>query len=139
MRKGLAMKRIISLVLLVITLISITMASAEIMPYASQIFSATSLHTDISGGRVICGATAKSWVTADQLGMSSMTIYEETSSGGWTKVASASGKYGYNTMNYSYSISATAKADKEYKFVAKFYGKDGSITDSVTRTTYVTN
>lgn len=136
------MKRIISMLLLVISLtsvFSIAFASSEIVPYASQIFSVTSVHTDISGGKVKGAANAKSWVTADTLGMSSMALYEENSSGGWTRVASASSKYGYNTMNYSYTISATAKAGKEYKFVATFYGKDGSITDSVTRTTYVTN
>lgn len=136
------MKRIISLTLLVIGLISIfsvAIASSGIIPYASPIFSETSVHTGISGGKVNCAANVKAWVMADKLGMSSMVLYEETSSGGWTKVASASGKYGYNTDDYSYTISATAKAGKEYKFVASFYGKDGDVTDSVTRTTYVSN
>lgn len=133
------MKRILSIFLLTFFLISIfpaASASSDIMPYASQVFDELGSHITFSGGKVRGAADVSSWVTADKLGMSSMALYENNDSGGWTRIASASGKYGYNTTNYSYTISATATAGKEYKFVVTFYGKAGGVTDTLTHTKY---
>ena len=133
------MKKVISIFLLTVFLISIfpaASASSGIMPYASQVFAEMGSHITISGGKVKGAADVKSWAIADKLGMSSMVLYEENNSGGWTRIASASGKYGYNTTTHSYTISATATAGKEYKFVVTFYGKVGSVTDTLTHTKY---
>lgn len=136
------MKRIISLTMVIVFLVSISsvaFAASGITPYASQIFSQLGSHISYSGGKVLGVASVNAWVVADKLGMSSIALYEGTSSGGWSKIASASGKYGYDTRSYNYTISANATTGKEYKFVVTFYGKDGSVTDSLTHTKYSTN
>lgn len=129
------MKRVISVflgIMLLVSMLSVAFADSDIMPYASQVIDATTAAIRFSGGKVYGGGQIKSVATADKLGISSIALYEKNGTS-WTKLTSASSKYGYNTSNYSYTISAPATQGKQYKVTVSFYGKIGSLTDTHTQ------
>ena len=135
------MKKIVSVVLCIIffvMILSSASADSDISTYASQVISQTTAAIRFSGGKVYGAGNIKTVAAADKVGISAMALYEENASGGWTRIASASSKYGYNTNDYSHTISAAATAGKEYKLVVSFYGKIGSLTDTLTQTKYST-
>lgn len=129
------MKRVVSLLLatlLLVSMFSFAFADSGITPYASQVISETTAAIRFSGSTVYGGGQIKSVSTADQLGISSIVLYEKVN-GSWTKIASAYSKYGYGVSNYSYSVSADATEGNEYKVTITFYGKIGSLTDTHTQ------
>lgn len=127
------MKRIVAIILSILILVSVVaIADSDVSTYASQVISQTTAAVRFSGGRVYGGGQIKSVATADKLGISSIALYEKNGTS-WTKLTSASSKYGYNTSNYSYSISAPATQGKQYKVTVSFYGKIGSLTDTHTQ------
>lgn len=129
------MKRCISIVLCVLVLlssVSVAFAETGIAPYASQVIDETTVAIRFAGGKVYGGGNIKTVATADKVGISSIALYEKNGTS-WTKLTSASGKYGYGTDDYSYTISAPATKGKTYKVTVTFYGKIGSLTDTHTQ------
>lgn len=129
------MKRCISIVLCVLVLlssVSVAFAETGIAPYASQVIDETTVAIRFTGGKVYGGGNIKTVATADKVGISSIALYEKNGTS-WTKLTSASGKYGYGTDDYSYTISAPATEGKTYKVTVTFYGKIGSLTDTHTQ------
>lgn len=129
------MKRCISIVLCVLVLlssVSVAFAETGIAPYASQVIDETTVAIRFTGGKVYGGGNIKTVATADKVGISSIALYEKNGTS-WTKLTSASGKYGYGTDDYSYTISAPATKGKTYKVTVTFYGKIGSLTDTHTQ------
>lgn len=118
--------------LLAFSLFSVALADSGITPYASQVIDETTAAVGFSGGKVYGGGNIKTVATADKIGISSIALYEKNGSS-WTKLTSASGKYGYGTNDYSYTISAPATKGKQYKVTVSFYGKIGSLTDTHTQ------
>ena len=135
------MKRVTFIVICIMLIFSIcatAFADSNMSSRASQVIDETTIAIRFSGGKVYGAGNIKTVATADKVGISAMALYEENASGGWTRIASASSKYGYNTNDYSHTISAAATAGKEYKLVVSFYGKIGSLTDTLTKTKYST-
>ena len=134
------MKRILSIIIVAMLLVSMfSVASAsDISTYASKVIAETTVAIRLNSGKVYGMGNIKAVDTADKLGISAMALYEENDSGGWTKVASASSKYGYNTDDYSHTISVTGTAGREYKLIVNFYGKIGTVSDTHTQVIYST-
>lgn len=129
------MKRVISIILGIVVLVSmfsVAFADSGIAPYASQVIDETTAAIRFSGGRVLGAGQIRTVATADKLGISSIALYEKNGTS-WTKLTSASSKYGYNASTYSYTISAPATQGKQYKVTVSFYGKIGSLTDTHTQ------
>lgn len=130
------MKRVISIILAMLMLTSIvTVAFADsgISLYASQVIDETTIGIRFSSGKVYGMGDIHTVAIADKIGISSIKLYEKNGTK-WTQIASSSNKYGYGTNDYGYILSADATAGKQYKVTVSFYGRIGSITDSVTRT-----
>lgn len=132
------MKRVISIILIVmLALGSACAAYAAAETRASRVIDTTTVGISYSGGKVYGLGNITTVATAKKLSMSAMALYEKDGSS-WKKIASASGKYGYNKDSHSYTISATATKGKEYKMVCTFYGEIGELTDSLTQSKYST-
>ena len=130
------MKRVISILMVVLLMFSsICVAFADVESRASQVIDSTTVGISFNGGKVYGMGNIRTVATADKLGMSAMALYVKEGSS-WTRVASASSKYGYNDDSYTHTISATAVDGADYKMVCTFYGKIGSLTDSLTQTKY---
>lgn len=129
------MKRVISIilsVLLLVSMFSVAFADSGIAPYASQVIDETTAAIRFTSGKVYGAGQIRTVATADKLGISLITLYEKNGTS-WTKLTSASSKYGYNSKSYSYTISAPATEGKTYKVTVSFYGKIGSLTDTHTQ------
>lgn len=129
------MKRCVAIVLsLLVLLSSISVAFSEpgITPYASRVIDETTVAIRFTGGKVYGGGNIKTVATADKVGISSIALYEKNGSS-WTKLTSASNKYGYGTNDYGHTISAPATEGKTYKVTVTFYGKIGTLTDTHTQ------
>ena len=130
------MKRLISIILVILLMCStLCVAFADVNSRASRVISSTTVGISLSGGKVYGMGDIQTITTADKLGMSAMALYVKDGSS-WTRIASASSKYGYNDDSYSHTISATAVDGGEYKMVCTFYGKIGDLTDSLTQSEY---
>lgn len=78
-----------------------------------------------------CTLTAKDIV--DQIGVTNFSIQEKRN-GSWVSVKSLVGDYNYNRLLYSGGLTYTGKEGYEYRAVAHFYVKDGSLSDTATKT-----
>lgn len=68
----------------------------------------------------------------DKIGVSSFSIQEKRN-GAWVSVKSITGNYNYNRTAYTNSLTYTGKAGYEYRAVANFYVKDGSLSDTANK------
>ena len=129
------MKKVIAIILnvmIIVSMLSVAFAEPDASTYASRVISQTTVAIRCTGGKVYGGGNIKTVATADKVGISSIALYEKNGTS-WTKLTSASGKYGYGTDDYSYTISAPATEGKTYKVTVTFYGKIGSLTATHTQ------
>lgn len=126
------MKRIFVLILSIVMLISLlapAYAQTLINPRASLVIDETITGLRFEDDRVYGMGSIVTVDTADIVGILTMTLYEKNGTS-WSRLTGVTTKYGYNTDNYAYTISAPATRGKQYKVTATFYGKIGENTDT---------
>ncbi len=128
------MKRILALALLIALLSCSLAAMAEPQPKASELIVDRFVYAYALGDgevKFTLDITAKKFV--DKLGFSYIELQEKQGSS-WEKVKSASNKYAYNSVNYSYSISYNGTIGNEYRVYVKYYAEDDGVSDTKTTT-----
>lgn len=129
------MKRILASLLLLVIISSCSLGfAADLQPKASELIIDTAIYAfDYGGGSIAFATDITTYTAVDQLGFSSLKLQEKQGSD-WVTVKSATNKYAYNTGLYSYSLSYNGTKGNKYRFVVKYYAKDGSVSDSLTVT-----
>lgn len=134
------MKKICALMIILVFVLSVcatAQANGGIMPFASQVIDETTIGVTFPSGKIRVLCNIKTVAVADKLGVQRVQVYEKNGSS-WKEIADESSKYGTSDDNYSYVLLEDATSGKEYKIVATFYGKIGSLTDTHTQTKYST-
>lgn len=130
------MKRVVSLFLLFAILSTCSLAFAA-QPRASELIVDCYIYAYTYGNGDIEFATDMTTLgSVDKIGFSSLKLQEKQGSK-WVTVKSATNKYAYNTSLYSYSMSYSGTSGNEYRFVVKYYAKDGSVSDTKNMTSSV--
>lgn len=128
------MKRILALVLLLALVSSCSLAFAAAQPRASELIVDRFVYAYALGdGKVRFSVDITTIRSVDKLGFSSIELQEKQGSD-WETVKSATNKFGYNRINYSYSISYNGTIGNEYRVYVKYYAEDDGVSDTKTTT-----
>lgn len=132
------MKRIISFIIFLALVVSCSLACAsEPQTRASDLIVDRYIYAyAYAGGDVKFTADMTTHGSVDKLGFPSIKLQEKQGSD-WVTVKSASNKYAYNSAFHSYSISFSGTSGNEYRVVVEYYAKDGSVSDTKTKTSSV--
>lgn len=120
--------RIVTVVLIMVFAIATT-ASAMSVQASSFISSVVATTTASGGGKVTGTGKIGASQTCSKIGVTSIYL-QENRSGSWVTVASATGKYGTSTADYSYSVSYSGTAGKTYRTVASFTATCNGVTET---------
>ena len=96
---------------------------------ASELIDAISCSLVRNGRSLTASCTVRATYFADKIGVTSFSIQEKRN-GDWVSVKSVKDQYCYNVMNYTGGLTYTGRKGYEYRAVANFYVKDGSLTDT---------
>lgn len=130
------MKRVVSFILLFVILTSCSLAFA-VQTRASELIIDCYIYARCYGdGQIKFSTDMTTLGSVDKLGFSSLKLQEKQESE-WVTVKSATNKYAYNTSLHSYSMPYDGTSGNEYRFVVKYYAKDGDISDTKTMTSSV--
>ena len=133
------LKRIMAFVLLLaIALSSFSVAFATtIQPRASELIVDRFIYAFAYGnGKIEFTVDMSTYRSVDKIGFPSIEL-QEKQGGSWETVKSATDKYGYNCSMFSYSIPYNGTSGNEYRVVVEYYAKDGSISDTKTKTSSI--
>ena len=132
------MKRLLGLVLLVAIISSCSLAfAAESQTSASELIIDWAVYAnDYGNGNVEFTADITTLGSVDKLGFTSLKLQEKQGSK-WVTVKSATDKYAYGIAVYSYSLSYGGTPGNQYRFVVKYYAKDGDIVETRSTTSSV--
>lgn len=132
------MKRIMAIVLLFAVMISCSLTvAAESQTRASELIIDRTIYAfDYGNGDVEFVTDINTYGAVDKLGFSSLKLQEKQGSQ-WATVRSATDKYTYNSSDYSYSLSYGGTPGNQYRFVVKYYAKDGDIVETRSTTSSV--
>lgn len=123
------MKRIITILLIVLSLIicCTALADDETSPRASNYFGSYGISVSkLGSGKIGFTMSCTSMGTASQLGVSSYTVYRYDN-GSWTYIASGTGTYKYNVSSFALSKTFNGVAGEKYRVKCTFLcTKDGT-------------
>ena len=126
--------RIIATVMIIVALCSCLVCHAEeIVPTASDLISTCSCTLTAKGTRLQASATVSAKSVSDKIGFSLVCI-QENRNGTWVTVASRTNQYNYNRANQTVTLSYSGKIGYKYRAQCRAYVKDGSISDTASRT-----
>lgn len=128
-------QKTIGLVALLILVVVLSGAFAEmIQPYASEVIATTGITSSPrSGGEVRFTVNITGTDVMKKLGFPSIEIQEKNGNV-WSCKKEVTNKFKYNSAAYSYSVSYSGTAGKQYRCIASFSASDGSVTDTRVRT-----
>ena len=139
------MKKFISCIMLIIIVFSAvsiwTFAenNPEVIPperRASELIDAISCSLVRNGRSLTASCTVRATYFADKIGVTSFSIQEKRN-GDWVSVKSVKDSYCYDDISYTGGLTYTGRKGYEYRAVANFYVKDGSLTDTDSKTSSV--
>lgn len=137
------MKKFISYIVLIMIVLSIfsiwTLAedSHEAVPpierHASELINSYSCSLVRSGRSLTAESIIMATDSVDQVGVSSFSIQEKRN-GDWVSVKSVEGSYSYNRTGHTVTLTYTGRPGYDYRATANFYVKDGSLSDTASKT-----
>ena len=103
---------------------------------ASELIKSYSCSLTRSGRNLSSNCVIMAMDIMDQIGVSSFSIQEKRD-GEWVSVKSVEGSYFYNRTGYTGNLTYTGRPGYEYRAVANFYVKDGSLSDTASKTSSI--
>lgn len=96
---------------------------------ASYLVEVTTCTLVRNGRSLTASCTVRATSTPDKIGVTSFSIQEKRN-GDWVSVKSVKDQYCYNEISYTGGLTYTGRKGYEYRAVANYYVKDGSLTDT---------
>lgn len=96
---------------------------------ASYLVEVTTCTLVRNGRSLTASCTVRATSTPDKIGVTSFSIQEKRN-GDWVSVKSVKDQYCYNVISYTGGLTYTGRKGYEYRAVANYYVKDGSLTDT---------